>query len=70
LKDRDELENLEDNNVEIFKYILLSSGIFVCLYNQAMRSLIFMLKDTCMLVFLKVVECLYTSIAESLDIYV
>jgi hypothetical protein len=50
--------------------ILWSSGIFVCLYNYAMRSLIFMLRDACMLVLPKVVECLYTSIVKSLDIYV
>jgi hypothetical protein len=32
-------------------------------------SMICMLKDACMHVFLEVVEYLYTSIAESLDIY-
>jgi hypothetical protein len=44
--------------------ILLSSGIFVCLYNQAMRSLIFMLTDASMHVFLEVMEYLYMRIAE------
>jgi hypothetical protein len=43
---------------------LKSSGIVVCLYNQAMRSLIFMLRDACMLVFPKVVEYLYMCMAE------
>jgi hypothetical protein len=35
-----------------------------------MRSLIFILRDARMLVFLEVVECLYMSIAKSLDIYI
>jgi len=33
-------------------------------------SLIFILRDARMLVFLEVVECLYMSIAKSLDIYI
>jgi hypothetical protein len=40
------------------------------LYNQAVRSMNFILRDVCMLVFPEVVEYLYTSIAESFDIYV
>jgi hypothetical protein len=48
----------------MYTCIYQSSGIVVCLYNQAMRSLIFMLRDTSMLVFPKVVESLYMHIAE------
>jgi hypothetical protein len=51
--------------------ILMSSdsGIYVCLHDQASRSL-FILKDERMPVTFEVVECLYTSIAESNAIYV
>jgi hypothetical protein len=52
----------------MYTCILQSSKIFVCWYNQPMRSLIFMLGYACMLVLSKMVECLYMSIAESHDI--
>jgi hypothetical protein len=53
----------------LYTYIPRNCGIYVCLYDQVMMSMICMLKDACMHVFLEVVEYLYTSIAESLDIY-
>jgi len=58
--------------VWMFMYTLISRscGISVYLYDQVMMSMTWMLKDTCMLVFPEVVEYLYTSITESLDIYV
>jgi hypothetical protein len=56
--------------MSMYTCLLRGSGIYVCLYNQAMRSLIFILRDARMLVFPEVVECMYTSIAESLDIHV
>jgi hypothetical protein len=48
----------------VYNCIIQRCGIFVCLYNQTMRSLIFMLRCVNMLVFPKVVEYLYMRIAK------